>query len=115
MFKSQTTNISKSNDAVQFNCSVIFYYYDNASSSWLINASIKDNSNSLAINDSVTFTYNELSAMELARASINHSEAMPNDIPFLEEVNWYADHPETELIPTIAFLESLLLVAEDVR
>ena len=49
------------------------WYYDNTSSKWVINISIKDNSNAIGINDSHIFTYNELSAMSLAVAYINFS------------------------------------------
>ncbi len=70
------TNIATSGNVVQFNCSVKFYYYDNSSSSWVINATIYDNSNVIGINDSVIFTYNSLSAMDLVTASLAFSNAV---------------------------------------
>jgi len=54
-----------------WNCSVQFAYFDNASASWTINASIRDTSDSAATNATGTFTYNTLSAFALKSTVIN--------------------------------------------
>ncbi|MBS3164121.1 right-handed parallel beta-helix repeat-containing protein [Candidatus Woesearchaeota archaeon] len=50
----------------RYNCTVLFNYYDNSSADWRVNASVRDNSSSLAFNDTLNFTYNSLSAMRLS-------------------------------------------------
>ncbi len=58
---------------VVINCTVLLRYYENSSSNWVINISVKDISGSAAINDTLRFTYNVLSAISLPYQSINFS------------------------------------------
>ena len=54
------------------NCTVEMRYYDNAST-WTINVSVVDIDGEVGRNDTITFTYNPLSAMSFAVAWINFS------------------------------------------
>jgi len=67
------TNVSKipSKNRVVFNCSIRMQYFDNNSDEWFLNATGKDKANSFTVNDSETFTYNELSGMSFSAAYIN--------------------------------------------
>jgi len=55
------------------NCTVVMKYYDNATV-WAVNISIKDTSGGTAVNDTESFTYNELSAISLPNTFINFSD-----------------------------------------
>ena len=50
---------------VVINCTVLMKFYDNASSNWVINVSVKDIDGLTGINDTVTFTYNSLAAFSI--------------------------------------------------
>ena len=62
-----------------WNCSVQFAYFDNASASWTINASIRDNNNAQANNATGTFTYNTLSALSLKSTVVNFTSVNLGD------------------------------------
>ena len=77
-------NHTENNANVIINCTVVMQYYDNASSGWVINVSIKDINGGVGRNDSngtilYNFTYNQLSAMSLSSAIINFSNANLGD------------------------------------
>ena len=55
------------------NCTIIMKYYDNASSNWVINVSVKDIAGNNAVNDTVTFTYNTLSSISMVSSALNFS------------------------------------------
>ncbi len=59
--------------SVQINCTVVLPYFANASSSWVVNISVKDTNGGTGRNDTLRFTYNTLSALNLPNASINFS------------------------------------------
>jgi len=65
-----------------FNCTVLFEYYSNASSSWVVNISVTDDADLSSFNDTLTFTVNELTAMELVDPVVNFSSvsAGSNDV-----------------------------------
>ena len=71
------TNFSKigADNMVRFNCSVYMRYFDNSSSNWVLNATALDINRAQAVNDSVRFNYNELSAMSFVRPYINFTSA----------------------------------------
>ena len=48
-------------------CNISFPYYDNATSNWVINASVRDNSDNQSSNNSQSLEVYELSAMEIVR------------------------------------------------
>jgi parallel beta-helix repeat protein len=56
--ESRTSN-SCSNISSTYNCTIVFQFYDSAGS-WNINATIKDTSNNLAVNDTTSTTVNAL-------------------------------------------------------
>ena len=68
-----TCNNHTQGNVMIINCTVIMKYYDNASSNWVINVSISDTVGNAGINDTVTFTYNVLSAISLQNAALNFS------------------------------------------
>ena len=49
----------------EYSCEVTFYYYDNASLNWVINATVRDNSGVAAVNDTVALQVKSLSSMSL--------------------------------------------------
>jgi hypothetical protein len=49
----------------QYNCEITFYYYDNASTSWIVNATVTDSSSNKTTNDSQRLQVKELSSMVL--------------------------------------------------
>jgi hypothetical protein len=64
---------------VVINCTVTMHYYDNASSAWVINVSIRDNDNNVGRNDTFVFTYNTLSAVSLPAQYINFTSLTLGD------------------------------------
>ena len=71
----------------QYKCSITIYYYDNTTSSWIINASVSDGTNT-SINATQTATVNSLSAMSLT-GNLTFSNVN------LGEANKAADSPLT--------------------
>ncbi len=57
-------------DSVNYTCTFTLHYYDNYGD-WSINVSVRDNSNALAYNDSETFYYSKLAALELINTPID--------------------------------------------
>ena len=78
-----------SSNFTSYNCTVTFNYYDNASSSWLINASVQDINANSTFNDTEAFTLNSISSMHLLSYSLNFgsvslgSTAAAQDNPFI--------------------------------
>ena len=68
---------------VQINCTVTMRYYDNSSSAWVINVSVADIDGLVGRNDTVTFTYNELSALAFPYVFLNFSSVFlgQQDVP----------------------------------
>jgi len=58
----------------RIHCSITIYYYD-APGTWVINASVKDNSTNFAQNTSQTLTVNNIDSIDLISASISFSGA----------------------------------------
>ncbi len=59
-----------------FNCSILIYYYDNASTAWQVNVSISDNANASNVNFSSTaLEISTLSAVQLNRNAITFGSA----------------------------------------
>lgn len=72
---SSPCTVDSSGNLAQYRCNVSIPYYYNASSSWTINVSVRDNSGALAFNDTETFTINTLKAISLAESSLSFSGA----------------------------------------
>jgi hypothetical protein len=49
----------------QYACSVTFYYFDNASTSWVVNASVSDNSRNQSTNDTNNLQVRSLSSLSI--------------------------------------------------
>ena len=60
-------------DYVEYLCTVLFNYYNNASSNWVVNVSVADYSDATALNDTMRFTVNELTAIRLIKTAVNFS------------------------------------------
>jgi len=69
---------------VQINCTIAMRYYDNASANWVINVSVEDLDGNVGRDDTVKFTYNQLSAFTITArttpeaANLNFSSVNPN-------------------------------------
>ncbi|MEK6943612.1 MAG: right-handed parallel beta-helix repeat-containing protein, partial [Nanoarchaeota archaeon] len=68
-----TCNNHTQGNVMIINCTAIMKYYDNASSNWIVNVSVKDIAGNVGINDTITFTYNVLSSINLQNAALNFS------------------------------------------
>ncbi|MBI2559197.1 hypothetical protein HYW20_07795 [Candidatus Woesearchaeota archaeon] len=68
---------------VVINCTVVVPYFANASSTWVVNISIKDINGGTGINDSSRFTVNTLSSISLPYAAVNFSNVIlgQQDVP----------------------------------
>lgn len=59
----------------QYNCSFKMDYFDQSSASWVMNATINDSTGNSVRNDSITMTYQVLTAIKLDKTSISFSGA----------------------------------------
>jgi hypothetical protein len=66
-------NHSPSATVVLMNCTVKVPYFANASSSWVLNISVEDLAGSIGRNDTVTFTVNTVTSIDLPYTNINFS------------------------------------------
>ena len=64
------TNAS-TDDSTQYNCSVTFLYYNNASASWQVNVTVADINGNRTNDTSSSFTLNSLSAMRILDTSFD--------------------------------------------
>jgi len=63
-------NSTQNVGVIVMNCTITMRYYDNASTDWLINISVFDNSGGTSRNDTITFTYNTLASFSLTSRDI---------------------------------------------
>ena len=72
-FRTQTScgNVTVDSDRVQFNCTILMRYYDNASAAWVINVTVIDSGSGSSTNDTVTFTYDDLAAFSIRTSGAN--------------------------------------------
>ena len=59
---------------LEFTCTVGMYYFDEASTSWVINVTVKDKNGASVENTSTTFQYNSLPAMVLSPTALTWLE-----------------------------------------
>lgn len=64
--------------SVIINCTIIMRYYDNASSSWIMNLSVEDTFGDSGRNDSLNFTYNSLLAATIINSLLDFSNVTLN-------------------------------------
>ena len=99
-FRTQTScvnttinNVAGSKHQVIFNCTIDMKYYDNASSSWVINITVIDSNSGSARNDSAIFTYNSLAAFSLIARGVSEGANLNFSSLFLNDQNKVAKAP----------------------
>jgi len=68
-----------------YRCNVTFFYYDNSSNIWFINASIQDGASALGFNSSQVATLSSLSAFQVDQSTVFLSSSLGttnNEVPF---------------------------------